>query len=219
VVVDVDEANVQARAAELEAGGGRARAYRMDVTDTANVEAVVADVFERYGRIDILVNNAAISGALAHIIDCPDEAWAKTLDVNVQGPFRCTRAVLPKMIKAGYGRIVNIASISGKEGTPVMLPAYAASKAALIGFTKNAGRDVAGTGVLVNCIAPAGIPTTGFMDWKHVPDERRQSSSPIPLRRNLDPLEIGAMVVWLASEECSLSTGAVFDITGGRSTY
>jgi 3-oxoacyl-[acyl-carrier protein] reductase len=219
IVVDVDEAGAKAVAGEIEAGGARARGYRMDVSDTESVDAVVADVVSRDGRIDVLVNNAAISGAIAHIVDYPDEAWRKTFDVNVHGPFRCTRAVLPHMIAAGYGRIVNIASISGKEGTPVMLPAYAASKAALIGFTKNASRDVAGTGVLINCVAPAGIPTTGFMDWANVPEEMRRTASSIPLGRNLDPAEIGAMVAWLSSEECSFSTGAVFDITGGRSTY
>jgi 3-oxoacyl-[acyl-carrier protein] reductase len=219
VIGDVLEEGARAQADSIRASGGSAHGGCLDVADTASVTDFVAGVVAEHGRIDALVNNAAISGALARVVDYPEDAWRQVFEVNVHGPFRCTKAVLPHMLGAGYGRIVNIASISGKEGTPVTMSGYAASKAALIGFTKNSARDVAGTGVLINCVAPAGIPTTGFMDWTNVPEEARRSSSPIPLGRNCDPAEIAAMVAWLASSECSFSTGAVFDITGGRSTY
>jgi len=213
------EAGAREQADAITAVGGRARGARLDVTDTASVEQLVGSVMAESGRLDVLVNNAAISGALARIADYPEDVWRQVFEVNVHGPFRLTKAALPPMLAAGYGRIVNVASISGKEGTPVMMSAYAASKGALIAFTKNAGRDVAGSGVLVNCVTPAGIPTTGFMDWANVPEEARRSSSTIPLGRNCDPAEIAALVAWLASEECSFSTGALFDITGGRATY
>lgn len=219
VIGDLDQQGAEARAAEIGAAGGNALGMRLDVADTESVARAVGEVLGRHGRVEILVNNAAISGALAHVADYPEEVWRQVFEVNLHGAFRCAKAVVPGMLAAGYGRIVNIASISGKEGTPVMMPAYAASKAGLIGFTKNLAREVAGSGVLVNCVAPAGIPTTGFMDWTNIPEEMRGSSSPIPLGRFCDPAEIAAMVAWLSSEECSFSTGAVFDITGGRSTY
>jgi 2-dehydro-3-deoxy-L-rhamnonate dehydrogenase (NAD+) len=216
---DVLEEGAKAQAEAIKAAGGDASGHWLDVTDAASVNGLVDELVAKHSRLDILVNNAAISGAVSKLVDYPEETWRLVFEVNVHGPYRLCKAALPHMLAAGYGRVVNIASISGKEGTPVMLPAYAASKAALIGLTKNSAREVAGTGVLVNCVAPAGIPTTGFMDWAAVTEEMKMSSSKIPLGRNCDPAEIAAMVAWLASEECSFSTGATFDITGGRSTY
>jgi 2-dehydro-3-deoxy-L-rhamnonate dehydrogenase (NAD+) len=218
-VTDVDADTAREVAASIVEQGGLARALELNVTDTASVETAVAAVIQERGGVQILVNNAAISGPLAPVAEYPEAQWTRVLDANLTGPFRCAKAVIPHMLEAKYGRIVNIASISGKEGTPIWMSAYASSKAGLIGFTKNLARELGPSGILVNCIAPAGIPSTGFMKWTEVPKELSQSSSPIPLGRHCDPAEIAAMVAWLASEECSYSSGAVFDMTGGRSTY
>jgi 2-dehydro-3-deoxy-L-rhamnonate dehydrogenase (NAD+) len=205
--------------AQAEAAGEAALGAGLDVTDAGSVAAFFATVADRLGTVDILVNNAAVAGPIAPFAEYPDDAFDRVFDVNVTGVFRCCKAVVPAMVEAGHGRIVNVASVSGKEGLPIMMAAYGASKAAVIALTKNLGRELAGTGVLVNCVIPAGIPTTGFMDWGSVPSRVVEASPPIPLGRWCDPGEIAAMVAWLASDECSFSTGAAFDISGGRTTY
>ena len=207
------------RARAIREAGGTAHGDHLDVTDTSSVTAFVDEVLQREGRVDILVNNAGIAGAIASLAEYPEETWRRVFEVNVHGVFRCSRAVLPAMVRAGYGRIVNVASVSGKEGLPILMPPYGASKAAVIALTKNMGRELASTGVLVNCITPAGVLSTGFMDWSNVPPRLVESSPAIPMGRWCDPDEVAAMVAWLVSDECSFSTGAVFDISGGRSTY
>ena len=213
---DVVPGSAEAQAAAI---GPSAFGGLLDVTDPASVDSFFAAASRRLGPVAILVNNAAVAGAIVPFADYPDAEFARVFEVNVHGVFRCCRTAVPGMVAAGHGRIVNVASVSGKEGLPVMMAPYGASKAAVIALTKNLGRELAGTGVLVNCVTPAGIPTTGFMDWSNIPDQLVESSPAIPLGRWCDPAEIAAMVAWLASEECSFSTGAVFDISGGRTTY
>ena len=187
-----------------------------DVTRSADLDGAVERVEEQHGRLDILVNSAGIPGESLRTVDVPDEEWERVLAVNATGSFYACRAVLPGMIERGYGRIVLVASIAGKEGNP-MAGAYSASKAAVIAMTKAIGKDVAGTGVLVNCIAPAVIETPileglsqGHIDYMV---ER------IPLGRVGKADEVAALVAWLASEDCSFSTGATYDISGGRAVY
>jgi len=187
-----------------------------DISSSADVGAAVQQVERDLGRIDVLVNCAGVPGESLRTVDVPDEEWQRVLAVNATGTFFMCRAVLPGMIERGYGRIVLVASIAGKEGNP-MATAYSASKAAVIGMTKSIGKDVAGTGVLVNCIAPAVIETPiltglsqGHIDYMV---ER------IPLGRMGRADEVAALVCFLASEDLSFSTGAAFDISGGRATY
>ena len=187
-----------------------------DVADSADVEASVVRVEQELGPIDILVCAAGIPGASLPTVDVTDEEWKRTMAVNTDGVFYCNRAGLPGMIARGYGRIVNIASIAGKEGNP-MAAAYSASKAAVIALTKAIGKDVARTGVLVNCVAPAVIstPILDGLSQEHID----YMLSKIPMGRFGKTDEAAAMVAWLASEDCSFSTGAVFDLSGGRATY
>lgn len=183
-----------------------------DVARSADVEAALAQT----GWVDVLVCCAGIAGASLRTTDVTDGEWRRVFAVNTDGVFWCNRAVLPGMIDKGWGRIVNIASIAGKEGNP-MAAAYSASKAAVIALTKAIGKDVAGTGVLVNCIAPAVIetPMLGDMSEDHV----EYMVERIPMTRMGRPEEVAALVDWLASDECSFSTGAVYDISGGRAVY
>jgi NAD(P)-dependent dehydrogenase (short-subunit alcohol dehydrogenase family) len=209
---DRDIARAKSAAAAL-AAIGKATAAAVDVTDLETVEAAARAVG---GRIDILVNNAGISGANVPTWEYPPEEWARVLTINLTGIFNCCRTVAPMMIAQNYGRIVNIASIAGKEGNP-NAPAYSAAKAGLIGLTKSLGKELAGSGILVNCVTPAAAQTDLFaqMTQAHIDYMR----SKIPMNRFVDPDEIAALVVWLASADCSFSTGAVFDISGGRATY
>jgi 3-oxoacyl-[acyl-carrier protein] reductase len=187
-----------------------------DVSDSGDVEAAVARAGAELGPIDILVCSAGIPGASVSTVDVTDEEWRRVMAVDADGVFFCNRAVLPGMIDRGYGRIVNVASIAGKEGNP-MAAAYSAAKAAVIAMTKAIGKDVARTGVLVNCIAPAVIETpildglsAGHLDYMV---ER------IPMGRMGSADEVAALACWLASEDCSFSTGATYDISGGRAVY
>jgi 3-oxoacyl-[acyl-carrier protein] reductase len=195
--------------------GSTALAVATDVTREGDVTAMVAATLARHPRIDVLVNNAGIIRK-AWVKDMTEAVWDEVLDVNLKATFLCSKAVLPAMIGAARGRIVNIASIAGKEGNP-MAGAYSSSKAAVIGVTKAIGKDVAGTGILVNCIAPAVIrtPMLGQLSDEHL----EYMTSRIPLSRVGEPSEVAALICWLASEEMSFSTGAVFDISGGRATY
>ena len=187
-----------------------------DVTRSAEVDAAVARTERELGRLDIVVCCAGISGNSLRTVDVGDDEWARVLGVNATGVFYFNRAALGGMVERGYGRIVNVASIAGKEGNP-MAAAYSASKAAVIGMTKSIGKDVAGTGVLVNCIAPAVIrtPILEQMSQEHVD----YMLARIPLGRAGEPEEVAALVCFLASEEMSFATGATFDISGGRATY
>jgi 3-oxoacyl-[acyl-carrier protein] reductase len=187
-----------------------------DVSRSADVEAVVSRVERELGSIDILVCSAGVPGQSLATVDVTDDEWRRVFGINADGVFFCNRAVLPGMISAGYGRIVNVASIAGKEGNP-MAGAYSASKAAVIALTKAVGKDVARTGVVVNCVAPAVIqtPILDGISQEHVDYMVER----IPMGRMGTPEEVAALVCWLASEECSFSTGATYDISGGRAVY
>ncbi len=191
-------------------------ALQGDVSRSADVEAAVGRATEELGPLDVLVCSAGITGASLATVDVTDAEWRRVLAVDADGVFFSNRSVLPGMVERGYGRIVNVASIAGKEGNP-MAAAYSAAKAAVIAMTKSIGKDVAGTGVLVNCIAPAVIetPMLGGMSDEHV----EYMVERIPLGRMGEVDEVAALVCWLASDECSFSTGATYDISGGRAVY
>jgi len=187
-----------------------------DVTDSGQVKTAVSTVTAELGPIDILVCSAGVPGRSLRTVEVDDEEWHRVLSINAGGVFFCNRAVLPGMVERGYGRIVNVASIAGKEGNP-MAAAYSASKAAVIALTKSIAKDIAETGVLVNCVAPAVIdtPILDGITQEHVDYMVER----IPLGRMGTADEVAALVCWLASEECTFSTGATFDISGGRAVY
>jgi len=189
---------------------------RVDVADQASIESALKKTLAELGKIDVLVNNAGIAGPSMPVVDYPVTEWKRVIDIDLNGPFLCCRAVVPHMVKAGYGRIVNIASIAGKEGNP-NAAAYAAAKGGLIAFTKALGKELAQSGVLVNCITPAAAQTAILEQV--TPEFAKYMLSKIPMGRFVRVEEIAALVGWLASAECSFSTGAVFDISGGRATY
>jgi 3-oxoacyl-[acyl-carrier protein] reductase len=190
--------------------------HALDVTDHQAVDAAARVAADRLGGIDVLVCSAGITGPNTTTWEYPVDAWQRVFDVNVHGVFYCARAVVPIMRETGYGRIVNIASVAGKEGNP-NAPAYSASKAAVIGLTKSLGKELAKTDIRVNCVTPAAVRTAIFdqMTQQHIDF----MLSKIPLGRFGTVEEIAALVCWLASEECSFATGAVFDASGGRATY
>jgi len=207
----------------LESSGAKVRVWdiaakkdRVDVTDARAVGRATAKALADLGRIDVLVNNAGVAGLNAPTVDYPVEEWERVLKVNLTSQFVCCRAVAPHMVTRNYGRIVNIASIAGKEGNPNAV-AYSASKAGVIALTKSLGKELAQTGVLVNCVTPAAAKTAIFdqMTKQHID----YMLSKIPMNRFVAVDEIASLVCWLASEDCSFSTGAVFDISGGRGTY
>lgn len=207
-----DLSGADASASKLQGAIGIA----MDVTQEKSVTAAVADTERRLGPIDILVASAGVAGPTATVVDYPVAEWQKVIDVDLTGVFLCNRAVVPGMTKRNYGRIVNIASIAGKEGNPKGA-AYAAAKAGVIGFTKALGKELAETGVRVNCVAPAVIKTEIL---EQVTEEfTRYMLSKIPMGRFGTVEEAAALIAWLASEDCSFNTGAVFDLSGGRATY
>jgi 3-oxoacyl-[acyl-carrier protein] reductase len=208
---DLDEAAGRMAAAALSGSS-----VAVDVGDAASVARAVQATLQAIPAIDILINNAGITGPNDKLWDYPVEAWKDVFNVNVHGVFHCCRAVVPLMRARNYGRIVNIASVAGKEGNP-NASAYSASKAAVIGLTKSLGKELADTGIRVNCVTPAAVRTPLFaqMTQQHVD----YMLSKIPLGRFGEPDEIAALVAWLATEECSFSTGAVFDLSGGRATY
>ena len=187
-----------------------------DVARSVEVEAAVAQVHVQLGPIDILVCSAGVPGASLQTVDVTDEEWRRVMGINADGVFYCNRAVIGSMVERGYGRIVNVASIAGKEGNP-MAGAYSASKAAVIAMTKAIGKDIARTGVIVNCVAPAVIetPILDGITEEHI----GYMVDRIPMGRMGEPEEVAALICWLASEECSFSTGATYDISGGRAVY
>jgi 2-dehydro-3-deoxy-L-rhamnonate dehydrogenase (NAD+) len=196
--------------------GASASAVEVDVSRHESVRQAVAATSRHTQRVDALINSAGITGPNNKVWDYPIEAWRQVIDVNLNGLFYCCREIVPLMRDAGYGRIVNIASVAGKDGNP-NASAYSASKAAVIALTKSLGKELADTGVRVNCVTPAAVKTAIFdqMSEQHI----QFMLSKIPMGRFGTPAEIAALVAWLCTEECSFSTGAVFDLSGGRSTY
>ena len=189
---------------------------QVDVADETSVRDALQSTVRRSRRIDALVNSAGITGPNVKLWDYPADAWRQVLEVNLTGLFLCCREVVPVMRGTGYGRIVNIASVAGKDGNP-NASAYSASKAAVIALTKSLGKELADTDVRVNCVTPAAVKTAIFdqMTEEHI----RFMLAKIPLGRFGTPEEIAALVAWLCTGECSFSTGAVFDLSGGRATY
>ena len=206
----------------LEASGAKVaiwdldHADKVDVADQAAIQKALERTLQQLGRIDVLINNAGIAGMSKPVVDYPIEEWERVLRVNLTSQFMCCRAVAPHMVKAKYGRIVNIASVAGKEGNPNAV-AYSASKAGVISLTKSLGKELAQTGVLVNCVTPAAAQTAILNQV--TPEFAKFMLSKIPMGRFVKVDEIAALTCWLASEDCSFSTGAVFDISGGRATY
>jgi len=212
---DIDAAQLQHAREQLGALGA-VEACPVELTGEASVEAATHSTLERSGRIDILINNAGITGGNAPTWELTPAVWRRVLEVNLIAPYLTSRSIVPVMLRQGYGRIVNIASVAGKEGNP-NASHYSASKAALIALTKSLAKELAGRNILVNCVTPAAARTEMFaqMEQSHID----YMLSKIPMQRFVEPREIAALVCWLASEECSFSTGATFDISGGRATY
>jgi 2-dehydro-3-deoxy-L-rhamnonate dehydrogenase (NAD+) len=210
---DVDQKKLDAAAGEI---GKTSRGWRVNVTDPGEVERAAQEAEAALGHIDVLVCSAAVAGANALVIDYPIDEWKLVFDINVNGVFYCNRFVARLMKARGYGRIVNLASIAGKEGNPTA-SSYSASKAAVIGLTKSLGKELAKDGVSVNAVAPATIqtPMLDQVSAAHIAYMR----SKIPMERFGTVDEAAALITWLASRECSFSTGAVYDLSGGRATY
>lgn len=195
---------------------GRVRSAAVDVTDEAAVIAATTDAREAFGRIDILVNSAGITGPNHALWDYPTAEFSRVLQINLMGTFNCCKAVVPAMLSGGYGRIVNLASLAGKEGTPNAC-AYSASKAAVIALTKSLAKEVATRGIVVNSVAPAAARTE--MLSQMTPQHVQTMLSKSPMGRLAEAEEIAAMVTWMASEECSFTAGSAFDASGGRAVY
>jgi 2-dehydro-3-deoxy-L-rhamnonate dehydrogenase (NAD+) len=212
---DID-AEALDKAARALAPQGSVSTDVVELTSEDSVAAAAEAVVGRHGKIDILVNNAGITGGNAKLWELEPAVWRKVIDVNLIGPFLTCHAVVPKMLANGYGRIVNIASIAGKEGNP-NASHYSASKAGLIGLTKSLGKELATANILVNCITPAAAKTDIFSQMK--PEFIQFMLSKIPMNRFVEVDEIAAMIAWLSSEDLSFTTGAVFDISGGRAVY
>ena len=211
-VADLDEAAAVNTASGIAGSFG----IRLDVTDGLAAAGALREVHERTGRVDILVNNAGIAGKAAPIDQQEESEWLRVIAVNMTGPFHCIRAALPYMRSRGYGRIVNIASIAGKEGNPNMTP-YSASKAGLIGLTKAVAKEVATEGICINAVAPAVVHTR-ILD-QITPEQVRYMTEKIPMRRTGKPEEIAAVVHFLCSPDASFVTGQCYDASGGRATY
>ncbi len=212
---DIDAARLDEAAAEL-GNFGKVSTHVVELTDEASVRAATDATAAGHGRIDILVNNAGITGGNARTWELDTEVWRRVIDVNLIGPFLTCKAVVPEMLKKGWGRIINVASIAGKEGNPTASH-YSASKAGLIGLTKSLGKELATSGILVNCVTPAAAKTEIFNQMKQ--EHIDFMLSKIPMNRFLQVDEAAALIAWLASEDCAFSTGAVFDISGGRAVY
>jgi 2-dehydro-3-deoxy-L-rhamnonate dehydrogenase (NAD+) len=212
-IADID-GNAAAEASKRVGRG--AQSIAVDVADPPAIEGAISTLLERNGAIDILVNNAGIAGKAAPIWDQTDADWHRVMAVNLHGPFYLCRAVIPHMRSRRYGRIVNIASVAGKEGNPNMV-AYSASKAAIIGFTKSIAKEVASEGICINAVAPAVIRTKILEQL--TPAQVAYMVERIPMKRTGEPEEVAAVVHFLSSHECSFVTGQCYDVSGGRSTY
>jgi NAD(P)-dependent dehydrogenase (short-subunit alcohol dehydrogenase family) len=212
----------EAVAKRIAAEGGKVAVWdlnggiKVDISDYASVEKAVKETIKQIGGIDILVNSAGITGPTVPLIEFPIDGWKQVIDINLNGTFYCNRAVAPLMVAQNYGRIVNIASIAGKEGNP-NASGYSASKAGVIGMTKSLGKELAKHNITVNAVTPAAVRTPIFdqMPQTHIDF----MLSKIPKSRFGTVDEMASLICWLASEECSFSTGAVFDLSGGRATY
>ncbi len=216
VLADLDEKEATRRAHELAAGGGVVRAVRADVADRESVEEMVRTAESAYGRLDILVNNAGIAGRAAPIEEQTDRDWDSMIAIDLKSVFLCCRAAIPVMKEQGYGRIINVASIAGKEGNPNMVP-YSAAKAGVIGLTKALAKEVGTQGILVNAVSPAVIDTSILRQLTQ--EQVDYMVQRIPLGRTGKPEEVAALITWLASDEASFTTGQCLDISGGRATY
>ena len=211
-VADIDEAAAAATAAQIP----NAFPVHIDITSADSVSKAVDAVVAKFGKIDILVNNAGTAGKVGTLVDQTEEEWRRVIDINLMGVFLCTRAVMPLLRKQGYGRVVNLASIAGKEGNPNM-SAYSATKAAVIGFTKSVAKEVATENICVNAVSPAVVQTK-ILD-QLTPQQVSYMTDKIPMRRTGKPEEIAAVVHFLASPDCSFVTGQCYDASGGRATY
>jgi len=212
---DMDQHGLSAAQTEL-AKLGRVQSCQVDVTNESAIETATAKTLSDLGGIDILVNNAGIAGATGKTWELPPAEWRKVVEIDLIGPYLCCRAVVPRMLAGGYGRIVNIASIAGKEGNP-NASHYSAAKAGVVALTKSLGKELATANVVVNCITPAVIETDIL---KQVGEQHiAYMLSKIPMGRFGQTTEAAALVAWLCSEDCSFTTGAVFDLSGGRATY
>jgi 3-oxoacyl-[acyl-carrier protein] reductase len=212
---DLDAARLERSRGEL-AALGDVSTVTVELTDEASVAAAVGQTLKTHGKIDALVNSAGITGGNGLTWELPVDVWRRVIDVNLIGCYLTCRAVIPHMLEAGYGRIVNISSVAGKDGNP-NASHYSASKAGLIGLTKSLGKELATKNILVNAVTPAAAKTEIFdsMSQEHID----YMLSKIPMNRFLQPDEAASLIVWLTSEDCAFSTGAVFDLSGGRSTY
>jgi 3-oxoacyl-[acyl-carrier protein] reductase len=210
---DRDEAALAHAKGEL---GKAVNTVVVNVADHASVVAAVAQTVAHNAVVDALVNSAGITGPNVKVWDYPPQDWQQVINVNLNGLFYCCRELVPHMRARNYGRIVNIASVAGKDGNP-NASAYSASKAAVMALTKSLGKELADTGVRVNCVTPAAVKTAIFDQMS--PEHIAFMLSKIPMGRFGTPEEVAAMVAWLCTEDCSFSTGAVFDLSGGRSTY
>lgn len=215
-LADLNGQGVTAVARELTAAGHTAIAIQADVAKRDEVTALAREAEERLGPIDVLVNNAGIGGKAAPLEEQTDDDWDRMLAINLKSIYLCCQAVVPGMKARGYGRVVNVASIAGKEGNPNMIP-YSAAKAGVIGFTKALAKEVGAHGVYVNAISPAVIETP-LLD-QITPEQIQYMVQRIPLGRVGQPEEVAALIAWLASDECSFTTGQCVDISGGRATY
>jgi 2-dehydro-3-deoxy-L-rhamnonate dehydrogenase (NAD+) len=214
-VWDRDAARLKAAAQKL-AAPGRVQTIVVDVTDAAAIKKAAGLAQRKFGSVDILVNNAGIAGVSKKLWDCSLDEWRTVVELNLLGVFYCCHAVVPLLLDKNYGRIVNISSVAGKEGNP-NASHYSAAKAGVIGLTKSLGKELAGTGIRVNCVTPAVIETEILSQISK--EHLAYMLAKIPLGRPGRVEEVAALVAWLCSEECSFSTGATFDITGGRATY
>jgi NAD(P)-dependent dehydrogenase (short-subunit alcohol dehydrogenase family) len=212
---DVDAARLEEARATL-CAFGEVACIAIELTSAEEAQSATRTTVERFGKIDILVNNAGITGGNGPTWELDPSVWKHVLDVNLVAPFLTCRSVVPVMLRSGYGRIVNVASVAGKEGNP-NASHYSASKAGLIALTKSLAKELATQNILVNCITPAAARTEIFKQMKQ--EHIDYMLSRIPMNRFVEPAEVAAMICWLASEECSFSTGGVFDISGGRATY
>ena len=215
-LVDFDSDLAEQAAGELADAGVDVASVIGDVGEAETAKRAVDEAMGKWGRVDVLVNNAGIGGDVGNIWELPVEEMDRVYRTNLRGVYLFTHYAVPAMLERDYGRIVNIASIAGKEGNPRMVP-YSATKAAVIGLTKSVGKELATTGVRVNCVTPAVVQTR-ILD--QITDEQvSYMLERIPMGRTGDVSEVAALVAWLSSEECSFTTGGVFDISGGRATY
>lgn len=212
VLWDQDGGALEAAASNV----GASAVTVVDVADHESVAVAAAAARAAFGRVDILINSAGVTGPTVPVVDFPLDGWRRVIEINLNGVFHCCRSVAPLMLENGYGRIVNIASVAGKEGNP-NASAYSASKAAVIGFSKSLAKELATSGILVNCVTPATFesPILAQLPQSQIDYMRAR----IPMGRLGRVEESAALVCWLASEECSFSTGATFDTSGGRTTY